>query len=192
MRQIENASRLKRIQNMKLSTEEPGSFTTVAQQISHKVKASVFHTIKTKNNSNFTKSGHEREIFLDRNSRTYNQKKLVGGQQHRIYKIQHNGHIPNGMNHFNDKNQKEPEQLYITITFPTRKCAMFYPIDGSLYYLQMQLKTRFEKKHKWRFLWYKSSNGYWDKLISEKDWQFAIHERLREKGFIRIEIYMKP
>ncbi len=68
---------------------------------------------------------------------------------------------------------------------------MFYPIDGSLYYLQMQLKNRFEKKHEWRFLWYKSSNGYWDKLINEKDWQFAINERLREKGFIRIEIYMK-
>ncbi|CAB5197422.1 unnamed protein product [Rhizophagus irregularis] len=198
MRQIENASRLKRIQNMKLSTEETRSVT-------RKVTTS-FRKIKTKNNSNFNKSNkfdHGCEINLDWNSQNRRQKH-VNGQQHQKSKVQHNEYIPNNrMNRSNEKNSiyendniykkpKEPEKLYITVTFPTRKYVMFYPIDGSLYYLQMQLKNRFEKRHEWRFLWYKSSNGYWDKLINEKDWQFAINERLIEKGFIRIEIYMKP
>ncbi|GES97660.1 hypothetical protein GLOIN_2v201904 [Rhizophagus clarus] len=203
--------RLKRIQDMKLSIEEARSCTTVTHR---KVTTSVFHAFKAKNNSNsnLTKSNkfdYGREINLDWNSqnhRRHRQKhqKHVNGQHHQMSKVQHVKYVPNnGMKHFDEKNlfyengnvykePKEPEKLYITVTFPTRKYVMFYPVDGSLYYLQMQLKNRFEKRHEWRFLWYKSSNGYWDKLINEKDWQFAINERLIVKGFIRIEIYMKP
>lgn len=111
-----------------MSTEETSSCTTVTQ-INRKVTTSVFHKIKTKNNSNFNKSNkfdHGCEINLDWNSQNHRQKH-VNGQRHQKSKVQHNKYISNNrMNHSNEKNllyendniykkPKEPEKVIYTL-----------------------------------------------------------------------------